>query len=91
MELFLIIISIILLVVFYFLFGALIKFLLGWLPLCIGVIVGTIIGIFGESYLYALIGIIIFIFSILITNSWHNTGIYLYFEEKLDSIFYFKD
>lgn len=91
MDLFSLIIFIILLVICYFLFGALIKFLLGWLPLCIGITIGTIIGIFGGNFLYAFIGIIIFIFSILITNSWHNTKIYLYFEEKLDSIFYFKD
>lgn len=90
MELFLVIVSIISLVVLYFLFGIIVKFILGWIPLFLGIILGLVIGLQG-GIIGALIGIILFIVSILVTNSWHDIKVYLIIEEKLDSIFYFKD
>lgn len=91
MEFFLIIAAIIGLVIFYFLFGAIIKFLWGWMPLCVGGLLGLGIGLFGGNFLYGSLGVIIVIVSLVVTNSWQDTNIYLSIEEKLDKIFYFKD
>jgi hypothetical protein len=91
MDFFLIIVSIIGIILLYFLFGAIVKFILGWLPLCIGTIISLFIGIWGGGVVNAIIGIVLFLVSLLITNSWQGSRCYLNIEEKLDSMFYFKD
>ena len=90
MELISIIIILIVLVIIYFFFGILIKFLWGWLPLIIGVSISLLLGLYG-GIVNAIIAIIIFIVSLSYTNNWQGSSLYYKIEEKIDSIFYFKD
>ncbi len=90
MDLLNVIFVIIGLVMIYFLFGIIIKFILGWLPLIIGCIIGVAIGLQGGIGI-AIIGIVVFIISLLITNNWQGSNLYFSIEEKIENIFYFKD
>lgn len=90
MEIVSIISIIIALLILYFFFGILIKFLWGWLPLVIGVIIGLGLGVVGGTT-SAIVAIIIFITSLILTNNWQGSNLYFNIEEKIDSMFYFKD
>ena len=90
MELLLIISAIILLVVLYFCFGMLVKFLWGWLPLAIGLIIGITIGVLG-GWSGAAIGLVIILFSVFGTDAWHGTDIFLTVEEAIEKKFYLND
>lgn len=78
------------LILLYFFFGILIKFLWGWLPLIIGGIVGLGLGLAG-GVTNAVIAIILFITALVLTNNWQGSDVYFDIEEKIDSMFYFKD
>jgi len=78
------------LLILYFFFGILIKFLWGWIPLIIGGIIGLILGLAG-GITNAVIAIVIFILSLILTNNWQGNNLYFKIEEKIDSMFYFKD
>jgi len=90
MEIISIIAIIVILLLLYFFFGVLIKFLWGWLPLVIGIIFSLGFGLVG-GITNAIIAIIIFIVSLVSTNSWQGSNLYFSIEEKIDSMFYFKD
>jgi len=90
MEFLLIIVGIILLIVLYFIFGIVLKFIWGWLPLFLGIISGVAVGLLG-GWGCAVIGLILVISSIGLTNSWQNSALYLKFEDFIDKRFYFKD
>jgi hypothetical protein len=90
MEFLLIIVGIILLTVLYFIFGIVLKFIWGWLPRCWGLISGVAIGFLGGGG-GAIIGLILVISSIGLTNSWQDSALYLKFENFIDKRFYFKD
>ncbi len=86
MELFAIISAIVLLVILYFCFGMLIKFVWGWFPLFIGLIVGITIGIL-AGWFGATIGLVIIIVSIFGTDAWHGTDLFLTVEESIEKSF----
>lgn len=90
MELFAIISAIVLLVILYFCFGMLIKFIWGWLPLLIGLVVGITIGILG-GWSGAAIGLVIILGSIFATDSWHGTDLFLTVEESIEKKFHLND
>jgi membrane protease YdiL (CAAX protease family) len=90
MELVSIIVIIISLFLLYFFFGILIKFLWGWLPLVVGIIFSLGFALVGGTT-NAVIAIIIFIASLTSTNNWQGSNLYFKIEEKIDSMFYFKD
>jgi len=90
MEFASIVLIIIGLILLYFFFGIFIKFLWGWLPL-------IIVGIAGFGLILAggvgnaVIAIILFIVALVLTNNWQGSDIYFDIEDKIDSMFYFKD
>jgi len=90
MEIISIIVIIVSLLLLYFFFGMFVKFLWGWLPLVIGGIIGLGLVLVG-GFTNAIIAIIIFITSLILTNNWQGSDIYFDVEEKIDSLFYFKD
>lgn len=90
MEALFILLALILLIAGYFCFGIIIKFLLGWLPLVAGLLSGgflCLIGGWGGGF----IGLVICIACIFMTDSWQGSDLYLKLEEKLDTLFAFKD
>ncbi|MCF6308986.1 MAG: hypothetical protein L3J19_00710 [Sulfurimonas sp.] len=90
MEIVFVVSIIIALLILYFFFGILVKFLWGWLPLIIGGIIGLGLGVAGGT-ISAIVAIIIFITSLILTNNWQGSDLYFNIEEKIDSMFYFKD
>jgi len=90
MEIISIILIIISLILIYFFFGICIKFLWGWTPLIVGGIVSLVLGLSG-GVISAIIAIIIFILSLNYTNNWQGSDLYFKIEEKIDSLFYFRD
>lgn len=90
MELFAIISAIALVVILYFFFGMLVKLIWGWLPLAVGLLIGITIGVLG-GWSGAAIGFIIILASILGTDSWHGTDLFLTVEEKIEKRFYLND
>ena len=90
MEIISILAIIVILLLVYFFFGILIKFLWGWLPLVIGIIFSLGFWLIGGVS-NAIIAIIIFIVSLVSTNNWQGSNLYFKIEEKIDSMFYFKD
>lgn len=90
MDIVSIILIVISLLLIYFFFGVLIKFLWGWLPLVIGGIIGLGFGLYGGIS-NAIIAIIVFIASLIYTNNWQGSDLYFKIEEKIDSVFYFRD
>jgi len=90
MDILNVILIIIGLLILYFSFGILIKFLWGWLPLVIGGIISLVLGLAGGMT-NAVIAIVIFVISLVLTNNWQGSDFYFKIEEKIDSMFYFKD
>jgi len=90
MDIISIIAIIIVLLLLYFFFGVLVKFLWGWLPLVVGIILSLGFGLVG-GITNAIIAIIVFIVSLVLTNNWQGSNLYFKIEEKIDSMFYFKD
>jgi hypothetical protein len=90
MEFLIIISGIILLIILYFMFGIFLKLIWGWFPLFLGVISGITIGFFG-GWLGAIVGLILVISSINLTNLWQDSALYLKFEDSIEKKFYFKD
>jgi hypothetical protein len=90
MDIISIITIIIVLLLLYFFFGVLIKFLWGWLPLVIGILLSLGFCLVGGMT-NAIIAIVIFIVSLVSTNNWQGSNLYFKIEEKIDSMFYFKD
>ncbi len=90
MEIISILLIIVALLLTYFFFGILIKFLWGWLPLIIGVAISLGLGLSGGA-INAILAIIIFIASLSYTNNWQGSSLYFKIEDKIDSWFYFKD
>jgi len=56
----------------------------------LGIISGVAVGLLG-GWGCAVIGLILVISSIGLTNSWQNSALYLKFEDFIDKRFYFKD
>ncbi len=93
MDFFIVIISIILLgwfVIVIFLAGIIIKFLLRWFLLVMFLPISIYVGFLGGIF-HALLGITIFIISIIITNMWQGSGFYYFFENIINKIFHFED
>jgi hypothetical protein len=90
MEIVSIILIIIGVLLSYFFFGILIKFLWGWLPLVAGGLLSLGLIIFG-GITNAVIAIILFVVSLVLTNNWQGSDLYFTIEERIDSMFYFKD
>ncbi len=90
MEIISILLIIVALLLTYFFFGILIKFLWGWLPLIVGVAISLELGLSGGT-INAILAIIIFIASLFYTNNWQGSSLYFKIEDKIDSWFYFKD
>lgn len=90
MEFLLIIGGIVLLVVLYFVFGILLKFIWGWLPLILGLVSGVVIGFLG-GWIGAIVGLLLVILSVGFTNAWQDSVLYLKFENSIEKAFYFKD
>jgi len=82
--------GIIFLLILYFFFGALLKFLWGWMPLVLGSFVSIIFVMMGGA-INAIIALVIFIVAIGLTNSWQGQSLYFRVEEKIEQMFYFKD
>jgi len=78
------------LILVYFFFGVFIKFLWGWFPLVVGGIVSLALE-FSGGVISPIIAIIIFILSLNYTNNWQGSDLYFKIEEKIDSLFYFRD
>ena len=63
---------------------------MGLVPLIIGVVIGLGLGLSGGMS-NAIVAIVIFIASLIYTNNWQGSDLYFTIEEKIDSLFYFKD
>jgi len=90
MEILIIVSVLISLVVLYFMFGAVVKFLLGWFPIILALLVGGVAVIAGGVAGIVFAGIIL-VAAILITNSWQGCERFLKLEERIDQRFFFKD
>jgi hypothetical protein len=90
MEFTIIIVGIVLLIVSYFAFGIFLKFIWSWFPLIVGLISGVVIG-FKGGWISAIVGLIVLVSSIGVTNSWQSASLYLRFEDFIENKFYFKD
>ena len=80
----------IVLVFCYFFIGIILKFIVGWWILIVGIPITIYLG-----FKYGLIGSIVALFSLGIflglNNLWHDCRLFLYFEKVLDKIFYMSD
>jgi len=74
----------------FFSFGAAVKILWGWIPLAIGIAVCLLIGQSGGFW-QSVFAIAVFLLSLIVTDAWHRTSIYIEIEEKIDKLFYFDD
>ena len=90
MEFILIIICAVVLIIAYFCSGIFLKFLWGWWPLLIGILIG-LIALFSGGWMGAIFGIIVFIVAITGTNSWQDTTTYTRLESSIEKAFYFRD
>ncbi|RMH46001.1 MAG: hypothetical protein D6694_03975 [Gammaproteobacteria bacterium] len=90
MELILIVVGIIAIFFLYFAFGAIIKFIVGWFPSIFGIVIGVVIGFLG-GWTGAVAALFIITLSIVLTDSWHNSPLYLRIEKYIDKKFYFGD
>lgn len=90
MEFLLLVLGIILLVVGYFCFGILVKFLIAWWILALGVPVLIAMGL-ALGWVGAIIAIAGFIGLLGANNRWHECELYLALERKIDSVFYLSD
>jgi hypothetical protein len=90
MEVGIIVGGIILLLILYFIFGMLIKFVWGWFPLILGIPVGISLGIIGD-WTGAIIGLVICIGALLGTDSWQGSLLFLKYEELIEKQFYLDD
>jgi len=90
MQLLIIVGVLILLVISYFFIGMILKFLLGWFPLLIGLILGLIIGL-ATGWIGAIIGLIVIIASFSVTDKWQNSNTYEKYEKIINDKFYFND
>ena len=90
MELLTIAVGIIAIVVGYFCFGVLVKFLLGWWILALGIPVLVGIGL-SQGWVGALVAVAGFIGLLSANNRWHGSETYLVLERKVDKAFYFSD
>ena len=77
-------------IVLYFFFGMVIKLAWGWLPLVVGLLIGIPIAILG-GWTGAVIGILIIIVSVLGTDTWQGSSIFLTVEESIEKKFYLND
>jgi len=90
MDVISIIAIIIALLLLYFFFGILMKFLWGWLPLGISILISIGFILVGGT-VNSIIAIIIFIVGLGLTNNWQGSNLYFIIEEKIEKLFYFKD
>jgi hypothetical protein len=90
MEVFSIVAVIVLLILLYFFFGILVKFIWGWAPLCVSILLSIGLGLTGGT-ISAVIAIVVFLAGLGLTNSWQGSSLFYRVEEKIDSMFYFKD
>ena len=90
MAFFIIIAAIVSLVVAYFCLGILIKFIVAWGILAIGVPILIIFGI-SFGWLGAVGAILGFVFLLHANNEWHGNEKYLALEKKIDNAFNLSD
>ena len=90
MELLLVALGIVALVVGYFCFGILVKFLLAWWILALGIPVLLAIGL-ALGWVGAIAAIAGFIGLLGANNRWHESELYLALERKVDGAFYLSD
>ena len=90
MELIVAISAIVILVVLYICFGALLSFIWGWWILILMIPLSIYIALmFGWSGVF--IGLVLFIGSIIVTNAWQGTDLFVLLSDKIDSAFNFND
>lgn len=82
--------GVVLLVIVYFMFGMMIKFIWGWFPLVVGLAVGLALGLSG-GWSGASFGMIISIGALIGTDSWQGSLLYLRYEEMIEKRFYLND
>jgi hypothetical protein len=82
---------IILLVALYFLFGIILKFLLGWSFLMLSIVTAIVVYFWLGGFLGGIIGIVVFVIGLGGTNEWHSSSVYLNIEGKIEKRFHLND
>ena len=90
MEFLIFVAAIVFLVVAYFCLGILLKFIVAWGILAIGVPILVMFGIF-FGWLGAVGSVLGFIFLLHANNQWHQNESYLSLERKIDKAFNLSD
>jgi uncharacterized membrane protein (DUF485 family) len=90
MELLLVVLGLAALIVGYFCFGVLVKFLLSWWILALGTPVILVIG-FSFGWVGAIVAIIGLYVLVAANNRWQGSERYFALEQKVDKAFYFSD
>ena len=90
MELLLLAVGIVVLVVGYFCFGILLKFLLAWWILTLGIPILLTIGLV-LGWVGAIAAIVGFVVLLGANNRWHGSEFYLALERKVDKAFFLSD
>ncbi|EEA95757.1 hypothetical protein PJE062_4795 [Pseudovibrio sp. JE062] len=62
----------------------------GWLPLAIGLLIGAVVSIMGGLS-GIVIALVVIVVSVIVTDKWHSTEVFLNVEEAIERKFHIKD
>ena len=90
MEFLFVSVGIFLLIVIYFWLGVVVKFLWGWLPMVLGLLVAVAVG-FSGGWVAGILGVFLALLTVVGADAWHRTALYQSVESLIDRTFYFEE